>query len=436
MIVTANQFDKEVNEIARVLSETGSAKYFYRIECQDGKPYVHNTHTTSVTYGNENGFIKGICDTYRKKEGATLSVTIPCTVTNDGSVCFNPLVLKNIILYGAIQEDRSEFKLYLKLYFNEKKSVRNKILIVRHLSKEKIFEIVALLNLAADKIDLDYFKFDELSSSVVYMNESILIHKIVTGMKYKIYERYTNRPGRDDYFDVLKGIMNVPKNDYFKDLVKGSLKTDNTSIETSNDFHSRLSAAKDESEISSITLSHDSGWHEFPKPNESIEEGYFDVDLFLVDVIKKFNKYEYLLKELTMKPNELPDKWEIQDSEKLLCLMKAILKEKLSLNDNYSAWYDDSKLKSIEGELRTKVQHFGYLYKVDNVFFRKGKLMANLFLKLPTAISIPQYFENNHWLKSVILVPICYTKNIEDFFRLDEEAFGILKELQNAGLTK
>lgn len=436
MFIASNQFDKETNNIARLLIETEYARYFNRIESQDGKPYIFNTGTTSVTYGNENGYILGICDTSRKIDGVNLSVFCPCMVTNDGSYSFNPLIFKNIIFYGAIEEDRPFYRLYLKMYFNKKNSVRNKVLTIKHLSKEKIFDIITMLNLAADKIDLDYFKFEELDSPFLYTNEAVLVQKLISGMRYKIYERYTNRPGRDDFFDLIKGIMNIPKNEYFKELIKSSMKSDSISTESTIYFQSKLGSNRDEKEISSVTLSHDSGWTKFPKPNDNIEQGNFNIDLFLVDVIRKFNKYEYLLSELKMKPNELPNKWEIQDSKDLLSLMKAILKEKLGLNDNYNGWHNDSKLKEIEKDLRTKVHHFGFLCKVENVYFSKGKLMANLFRRYPTASSIPQYFENNNWLKSVIFIPICYSDNIEEFFLLDDEAYGIFKELKNSGLVK
>lgn len=305
MFITSSQFDKETGNIARILIETEYARYFYRIETQDGKPFVFNTGTTSVTYGNENSYI---CDTSRKKDGINLAAFCPCMVTNDGSYSFNPLIFKNIMFYGAIEEDRPHYRLYLKMYLNKDKSVRYKVLTIKHLSKEKIFEIITMLNLAADKIDLDYFKFDELDSPLLYTNEATLLQKLVSGMRYKIYERYTNRPGRDDYFDTIKGIMNIPKNEYFKELIKSSIKSDNISIESLMYFQSKLGSNRDESEISSVTLRHDSGWTQFPKPNENIEQGNFNIDLFLIDVIRKFNKYEYLLSELKMKPAKLSNK--------------------------------------------------------------------------------------------------------------------------------
>lgn len=377
----------------------------------------------------------GICDTSRKVDGINLSVYIPCIITDDGSYCSQPLIFKNVIFYGAIEENKSFYKIYLKIYFNKKKSVRNKALVIKHLSKERIFDIVSMLNLASDRIDLDCFKLDELDSSILYLNESILAHRLISGIKYKIYERYTNRPGRDDYFDLIKGIISTSENEYFNELVKNSIKSDNSPREDSIKLQS-IKIIETEREITSITLSHDSGWTTFPEPKDNIEQGNFKIDLFLVDIVRKFNKYEYLLSELKMKPNELPNNWEIQDSKKLLSLMKEILKGKLGLTDNKSSWYNDTKLKEIEKELRAKIHHFGFLFDADFVYFKKGNPEVSFFYKRPTAISIPQYFENSHWLQSRIFVPICYSDKIETFFLLDDEAHNIFMELKKRGFVR
>lgn len=224
MIVPNKQFDSEVNKIANILSETENAKYFKRVDSVNGKPYLVSHYTPSVTPITKQTYALSICETSKAVENTNFSIYFPCLIVNDESYYYSPIEFKNILFYGAIEDSKHSYRLLLKVFFNQNNSVRNQIVTIKHLSLHKIFEIISLLNIATDRVNMDYFKFDDLDSPLLFINESLLIHKIISNMKFKIYEKYVNRPGRDDFFYLLKAIRNIPKNVYFKKLVETSLK--------------------------------------------------------------------------------------------------------------------------------------------------------------------------------------------------------------------
>ncbi len=286
--------DKYISEINLSINTERFSRWYYEISFEKGYVKILERQTRNLEE-NKIYILEGILDS---DYGNTLKHFTPCGNSNKLNK-YLPIKFRNFVFEGAAEKQSGNYILYFNFTDSPEKEIK---LNIKHLTLKKIEILINYFQFASNKSYLNKLKLEKIDTPLLWEDESYLAHILVNKIQYKIFEHHWSRPGRDDYFYLMKGIFLSVKSKYLENLIKEAINFSNIkSFEKDNSISSSLIPNNETEKIDEFVLKSDSGWTQYPTPNKEIYYGNYSIDLFICYFIRNFKRKNLLEEYLISK---------------------------------------------------------------------------------------------------------------------------------------
>lgn len=286
--------DKYISEIDLITNTDKFARRYYEITFEKGYLKINERQTTSPEE-NKIYILEGILDS---AYGNIRKHFTPCKNLNKVNKHIS-VNFENFYFEGAAEKQSGNYTLYFNFFNNPENEIK---VLIKHLTLKKIEILINYFQFVSREYPLNRLNLEKIDTPLLWEDESYLAHILVNKIQYKIFEHHWNRPGRDDYFYLMKGIFLSIKSKYLENLIKEAIKFSNIkSFERDNSISSSFTTKNEIEKIDEFVIKSDSGWIQYPTPNKEVYYGNYSVDFFICYFIRNFKRKnlleEYLISD-------------------------------------------------------------------------------------------------------------------------------------------